>query len=410
MQQLSLSTAARPQPKILSVSELTQRLRAVLDDGFRQVWVAGEISSCRTAPSGHCYFVLKDAQSQIAAVLFRNTLRQVRFRLTNGLAVVIRGRVSLYDAQGSLQLYVDTIEPQGLGALQLALEQLKQKLQAEGLFDESRKRPLPYLPRTIGIVTGRRGAALHDMLVTLRRRAPGTRIIVRPALVQGRDAPPDIVAALDEITRVAAVEVVIVGRGGGSLEDLWAFNDERVARAIAAAPVPVISAVGHEIDFTIADFVADHRAATPTAAATLVVPDRRDLHQQLAALLRSLCACTQRQIQRQGHGLTALRRQLRDPRQTLQQLQVRVDDLGERSVRAMAANLRRARDTLASCAQHLQAISPLACLERGYTIVRKQQDQSVVTRAAQLGLGEPLKLILHEGAAVVRVETIEPPA
>ena len=404
MRQLPLSAAARP--AVLSVTQLCQRLSAALEENFRQVWVAGEISGCKPAPSGHWYFTLKDEQSQIAAVLFRNTAQQLRFKLTEGMAVVIRGRMALYGPRGNLQLYADAVEPQGIGSLQLAFEQLKQKLAAEGLFDAERKRPLPYMPQTIGIVTGRRGAALHDMLATLRQRGPSVRVIVRPALVQGRDAPADIVAALDDLARISEIEVAIVGRGGGSLEDLWAFNDERVARAIAAAPFPIISGVGHEIDFTIADLVADHRAATPTAAAAAVVPDRHELGRTLAHQLHSLSACTRRQIRRHQIAIEALRRQLRDPRLALQTLQVRVDELGERLLRAMSGQLRHDRETIARFGAHLQALSPLACLERGYALVR-QTDGTVVTQAAQLKAGDVVEMILHQGRALARIESTD---
>ena len=267
---------------VLSVSDLNRLLRVSLETDFAEVWVAGEISSLRTPGSGHHYFCLKDRRSQIAAVVFRSVQRTLPFRLRDGLEVVAHGRISMYEPRGDLQLMVDTLEPRGVGSVQLALEQLKQRLAAEGLFDAARKRPLPFWPRAVGVVTARSGAAVRDIVATIRARLPAVRIILRPVRVQGRLAGADITAALAELATVRDIEVVIVGRGGGSAEDLWAFNEERVARAIAASPVPVVSAVGHEIDVTLADLAADCRAATPTAAAAMVVPDRVDLARRVA--------------------------------------------------------------------------------------------------------------------------------
>ncbi|MGH7786076.1 MAG: exodeoxyribonuclease VII large subunit, partial [Candidatus Binatia bacterium] len=264
--------AAQPLP-VLSVSDLNRLLKRSLETDYAEVWVGGEISNLRVPSSGHVYFCLKDARSQIAAVLFRSAARLVPFRPADGLDVIAHGRISLYEPRGDLQLYVDALEPRGVGAVQLALEQLKERLAAEGLFDAARKRPLPAWPRAVGVVTALSGAAIHDIVATLRARQPSVRVIVRPVRVQGQQAGADIVAALADLAAVPDVDVVIVGRGGGSLEDLWAFNEERVARAIAASPRPVVSAVGHEIDVTLADLAADCRAATPTAAAALVVPD-----------------------------------------------------------------------------------------------------------------------------------------
>src|SRR5262245_23849855 len=281
---------------VLSVSDLNRLLRVSLEKDYAEVWVAGEVSSLRTPSSGHLYFCLKDRRSQIAAVVFRSLQRTLPFRVRDGLEVIAHGRISLYEPRGDLQLIIDTLEPRGVGSLQLALEQLKQRLAAEGLFDPARKRPLPAWPRAVGVVTARSGAALRDIIITLRRRLPAVRVVVRAVRVQGRLAGADIVAALAELATVREVEVVIVGRGGGSAEDLWAFNEERVARAIAGSPVPVVSAVGHEIDVTLADLAADCRAATPTAAAALVVPDRAELRQRLAVRQRALAAALHAQL------------------------------------------------------------------------------------------------------------------
>jgi len=321
----------------------------------------------------------------------------------DGMELIVRGRIGIYEARGDLQLYVDAMEPRGLGSLQLALEQLKKRLAAEGLFAEARKRPLPFLPRAVGIVTALTGAAIHDLLVVLRARLPGVRVIVRPVRVQGKEAPPEIVRAIADLNRVSAIDVLIVGRGGGSLEDLWAFNDERVARAIGASRVPVVSAVGHEIDITIADLVADCRAPTPTAAAAMVVPDARDLMQWLDKATVTLHAAARRHIQQRREHVTALARHLRDPRSVLKALQLRLDELSERAARSVTAQVRLARQQWRGGAERLQALSPLAVLERGYSIARRD-DGTVVRDAATLQTGDPLRLTFARGAARLRVE------
>jgi len=393
---------------VLTISQLTQRVREALDDGLDEVWVVGEVSNFRVPPSGHFYFSLKDARSQIAAVMFRSANQLLPFRPEDGGEVIARGRVGLYEARGNLQLYVDAMEPRGLGSLQLGLDQLKRRLAAEGLFAEARKRPLPFLPRTVGIVTALSGAAIHDLLVVLRTRLPSVRIIVRPVRVQGKEAPPDIVQAIDDLNDLPGVEVLIVGRGGGSLEDLWAFNDERVARAIAASRVPVVSAVGHEIDVTIADLVADRRAPTPTAAASMVVPDHRDLHAWVDKTAMALRSGVLRQLRRQRDRIAAQTRQLRDPRQTLKGLRLRIDDIGERALRAVVAQLRIAREQLRGGGERLHALSPLAVLQRGYSIARRTADGTVVRDAGALRAGERLQLTFARGTAGVRVDDADP--
>jgi len=397
---LAMQTLASP----LTVSQLNQRVREALEVGLGDCWVVGELSNFRAPPSGHFYFSLKDAHSQIAAVMFRSANQLLPFRPEDGMEVTVRGRVSVYEVRGNLQLYVDSMEPRGLGSLQLALDQLKKKLAAEGLFADARKRPLPFLPRTVGIVTALRGAAIHDMLVVLRARCPGVRVIVRPVRVQGKEAAPDIVAALSELNTVRVVDVVIVGRGGGSLEDLWAFNDERVARAIVASRVPVVSAVGHEIDFTVADLVADRRAPTPTAAAAMVVPERRELVSWLDETAHALRTAVLRRIHGEREHLAAQARHLRDPRQVLRVLQQRVDELGERALRAATASTRQARQQLRGAAERLNALSPLAVLQRGYSIARRVDDATVVRDAATLATGDALRLVFASGTARVRVE------
>jgi exodeoxyribonuclease VII large subunit len=389
---------------VLTVSQLNQRIRESLEAAFDEVWVAGEVSNFRVPPSGHFYFSLKDRRSQIAAVMFRSANQLLPFRPEDGMEVVIRGRVGIYEVRGDLQLSVETMEPRGLGAQQLALEQLKQRLAAEGLFADARKRALPFLPHAVGIVTALRGAAIHDLLSVLRSRAPGVRIVVRPVRVQGKGAAPDIAQAVADLNRLGKPDVIIVGRGGGSLEDLWAFNDERVARAIAASRVPVVSAVGHEIDFTVSDLVADRRAPTPTAAAAMVVPDQRDLRTWLDRSTLALRLAIQRQIGAQRERLAAHARHLRHPREVLKVMQQRLDDISERALRAISGRIRFAEQRLRGGAERLQALSPLAVLQRGYSIARRAEDGTVIRDAADLKDGEYLRLTFARGTARVRVE------
>src|SRR6476646_7074518 len=279
-----VSPAARER-RIFSVSELTAAIRGVLETGFGEIWVEGELSNCRTWNTGHMYFTLKDGDAQVKAVMFRSAVRYLKFKPEDGMHVIVRGQLSVYEPKGEYQIVCEHLEPRGLGALQMAVEQLKKKLQAEGLFDAARKRPLPALPRTIGIVTSLDGAALRDIIKVLRRRHPNAHLLIRPTRVQGEGAAADIAEALRAIVKIHGVDVVIVGRGGGSFEDLLAFNQEPVARAIASSPVPIVSAVGHEVDVTIADFVADLRAPTPSAAALAATPDKAAWQESLALLM-----------------------------------------------------------------------------------------------------------------------------
>src|SRR3954468_22122991 len=292
--------------RVLSVTELTVRVRDLLEAEFFEVWVEGELSNCRVWNTGHLYFTLKDGSSQVRAVIFRSALRYLKFKPADGLRVVARGRVSVYEPKGEYQLVCEHLEPHGLGALQLAFDQLKKRLQEEGLFDAARKRPLPALPRKIGIVTSLDGAAIRDIIKVLRRRYANAHLVVCPARVQGEDAAPEIARALRQIGRVPGVDVVIVARGGGSIEDLWAFNEEVVARAIARVPVPVISAVGHETDVTIADFVADLRAPTPSAAAEMVVSRKDDFGSHIDRLSQRVGASMRNRLHRAESRLRTL--------------------------------------------------------------------------------------------------------
>ena len=330
----------RPRRQIVTVAELTAGIRASLESGFGELWVEGEISNCRVWNTGHVYFTLKDQAAQLKAVMFRSAYRYLKFKIDDGIHVVARGRLSVYEPKGEYQLVCEHLEPQGRGALQLAFEQLKRKLQAEGLFATARKRPIPALPRKIGIVTSLDGAALKDIIKVLSRRHPNAHLVVRPVRVQGDGAGEDIARALKAITRVPGVDVVIVGRGGGSIEDLWAFNEEILARAIAASSVPVISAVGHEVDVTIADFVADLRAPTPSAAAEMVVTAKEESSARIDRLQGRLEAAMRAGIQRRRQALHVL-----TSRRGLAGWQVRVAMQG-RHISELTHALRRAAAVL----------------------------------------------------------------
>ena len=321
--ELSLKAARRV---ALNVTQLVRMVRETLEANLDEYWVVGEVSNARLAPSNHFYFTLKDARSAISAVMFNSAYRRLRFRVEDGMEIVVRGRVNLYEARGALQFYAEEIEPRGAGALQVAFEQLKQRLGAEGLFDEARKRPLPFLPRTVGIVTALGGAGLRDMLRILLDRYPNLCVIVRPARVQGQGAAAEIAAAIEDLNADGRAEVIIAGRGGGSLEDLWAFNEEAVARAIYGSAIPIVSAVGHEIDYTIADFVADLRAPTPTAAAQMVVPEKAELLRRVEETGATLAGAIESVIASQRREVDHFGVRLRDPRNLIRQARQRTDE------------------------------------------------------------------------------------
>ena len=357
--------ALRVERKVFAVSELTRSLRAVIESRFPNVWVRGEISNLTRHASGHWYFTLKDKDAQLRATMFRADNLRVRFRVDDGQSVVCRGRLSVYDKRGDYQLLVEEVEPLGAGALQLAFEQLKQKLDAEGLFRLERKRKLPMRPRRVGIVTSPTGAAIQDLLQVIGRRDPSMSVLLCPTRVQGEGAAQEIVAALRTLGASSLVDVIICGRGGGSLEDLWCFNEERVARAIAACPVPVVSAVGHEVDFTIADFVADMRAPTPSAAAELVVPVRDELRTSVMALRDRLRRATVRRVTEARHGLARVRGALTDPRHLLARHRLALDDAEHRSAAAIRGVAQRSRRRLTHLGAAVQQHHPAARLTRG---------------------------------------------
>jgi exodeoxyribonuclease VII large subunit len=348
-----MELALRGQVRALSVSQLVRIVRDALAANVDECWVAGEISNSRNAPSGHIYFTLKDAESAINVVMFRSAAARLRFKLADGIKVVIHGHVDVFDARGALQFYADEMEPRGLGALQLAFEQLKQRLGREGLFDAARKRPLPFLPATIGIVTAFGGAALRDVLTVALARYPNLRIVIRPARVQGAGAGAEIAAAIEDLNADGRAEVLIVGRGGGSLEDLWAFNEDAVARAIHRSRIPVVSAVGHEIDYTIADFVADMRAPTPTAAAQLVVPSKAELRRRLDETAATLNGAAVSALSNYRRRIGHLNSRLREPRAALRGARQRADEAAERLALALQSRLQARRRHLTALGAHL---------------------------------------------------------
>lgn len=429
-------------PKVWSVAELNRAAADCLERGFPALWVAGEISNLTRAASGHCYFTLKDAAAQVRAVMFRNRAMLVGWPLRDGDRVEVRALVSLYQARGEFQIQVEAMRRAGAGDLHQRFLALKARLEAEGLFDAARKRPLPAIPRAIGIVTSAQGAALHDVLTTLARRVPHVPVIVYPSPVQGAEAPPALVAAIGRAGRRAECDVLLLVRGGGSIEDLWAFNDESVARAIAACPIPVVCGVGHETDITIADFVADLRAPTPTGAASVAAIDRRELAAATGAAARRLAALFERRQHAREQRLDVAARLLRSPsarwRERALRLQVlatrlsaaerrrwrdrctrmerasarlslpkvdaaarRVQFAGRRLQAAIGTLHARAGERLGHALTALDALSPHAVLERGYAIVRR--GPTIVRRPDEVGTGERLSVTVAGGAFDVRV-------
>ncbi len=378
-----------------SVGEFTRQIANVLEGTFDNVAVQGEISGWNRAASGHTYFTLKDESAVLGAVLWRS--RTLEHPVRNGMKVVARGRITLYPPRGQYQLDCSSLVPLGLGDLQLALERLKARLLAEGLFDTSRKKPLPAFPRRIGIVTSSTGAAIRDMVTTFGRRMPTVHLVVRPALVQGAGAAEDIARAIGEFNLLDDIDLLIVGRGGGSIEDLWAFNEEIVARAIAASRIPVISAVGHEIDFTIADFVADVRAATPTAAAEIAVRDRTELLPALRELGEAMASAVENRIATGKRELHALlkSRGLARPLDLVRSHQQRVDDLTHRASLALRGVALRSAEQLRLLEATLQALNPTNVLARGYAIV--EHDGRAVSRASALNPGDQILLRMADG-------------
>ena len=435
--------------KIYSVYELTYEIKGLLERSFDSVWVEGEISNLHRHGSGHVYLTLKDDRSQIRSVMFRSQAAQLSFEPEHGMRVLCRGRVGVYEVRGEYQLYVDFMEPRGLGALQKAFEQLKNRLAAEGLFDTARKRKLPFLPKSIGIVTSPTGAAIRDILQILDRRFPNLHVLIRPTLVQGAEAAGQIVEAIEDLNSVSGLDLIVLARGGGSLEDLWAFNEEPVARAVFESRLPVVSAVGHEIDFTIADFTADLRAPTPSAAAELIVPQKADLEREIKRLDEGLVRAVGRGLKSRRDNLAEPASRLPDPRRRLAEKRLLLDDLhnrlagsmgriidgsrktvahqqalfvigikalkpetarseidglSQRLARGMRNTVDRNRTALQHIATLMNTVGPLNVLARGYSITRKLPEGVIVGDASILSKGDRIAVTFSKGDAECTVD------
>jgi exodeoxyribonuclease VII large subunit len=438
-------------PQIYTVSSLSREIRERLESHFSLVWVSGEVSNLRQPLSGHYYFTLKDAGAQLRAVLFKGNHQHLRFKPQEGSQLLCRGRLTVYEPRGEYQLVVDYLEPLGLGALAQAFEALKTRLQAEGLFAPELKKPLPFLPKRVALVTSPTGAAVRDFLRLLRQRYANLEVLVYPVKVQGREAAPEIVRALEDLATYPGIEVIVLARGGGSLEDLWPFNEEAVARAIYHCPLPVVSAVGHEVDFTIADFVADLRAPTPSAAVELVVPEKAELIRRLERLGASLGGAARRTQAAARNHLHLVSRRLPDMGRRLVDLRLKVDDKGEALVRrarrllaGQRQHLRLAnsrlvllsprrvlapwrqrleaggqrlgqicrrgledrRRHLAYCQSHLDQLNPLAILERGYAVATLMPQETVIRDAGQVERGAAVRVRVARGRMDCEVKEV----
>ena len=391
----------------ITVSQLNREARSLLEQGLGRLWVEGEISNIARPASGHVYFSLKDSTAQVRAAFFRQRQRGPVLNFKDGDQVLAYGRVSLYEARGDYQLIVEQIEFAGEGALRRQFEVLKKKLDAEGLFDEARKQALPALPQRIGVITSPSGAAVRDIVSVLGRRFPSIPVVIYPAAVQGETAPAELLAAIETAIRRAEVDVLILGRGGGSLEDLMAFNDEQLARAIAACPIPIVSAVGHEVDFTIADFVADMRAPTPSVAADLVVPNRDDWLRALQTLATRIVRLSRRALEDLGQSLDWISRRLvqSSPSATLERSATRLAILQQRLHGAARRSISDIGHRLQLATRGLNSVSPLATLERGYAIVEDARSGKVLLRASDVAPGDDIRARLSDGELVATVKT-----
>ena len=434
---------------ILTVSELTGRIKSLLENSFAFVWVCGEISNFRTPGSGHYYFTLKDESAQVAAVMFRNQNRQLKFMPADGMSIIGLGRISLYEPRGSYQIILEYVEPAGVGALQVAFEKLKQRLASEGYFDERHKQRLPFLPHKISVITSPTGAVVHDIITVASRRFPNMPLQIVPVKVQGAGSEDEIAAALELVNRHSDADVIILARGGGSLEDLQAFNSEQVVMAIFNSRIPVVSAVGHETDFTIADFVADLRAPTPSAAAELVVPDKNELAHRYIEFYSKLHTIIVNYLSLRNKTISDLTHRMKDPRKKAQELWIRIDDMIGRLRRLSAMHLRRENERWSGLSRRLQASSPIhraqnaqlelerinsnllmffkilfeknqsslrearaklealdpmAVLRRGYSVTRRLPDGRVVTDPNHVAPGQDLEVLVAEGRIFCNVK------
>jgi len=419
---------APPEPRVLSVGEAVNRVKRSLEKQFSEIWIQGEISNLRAAPSGHAYLTLKDSSAQISAVCFRTVFGRLKFDPSDGLEIIARGKISVYAARGQMQFIIEKIEPVGHGALQLAFEQLKEKLAKEGLFEQSLKKPLPQLPSRVGVVTSPTGAAIQDILRVLKRRNDRIDILIYPTRVQGESAAREIVRGIEELNRHGGLDVIIIGRGGGSLEDLWPFNEEIVARAVFASDIPIISAVGHEIDFTISDFTADLRAATPSAAAEMVAGARTELVSKLEHLSSRLLRAVRFMIQCKkemfstlisSRGFLDAESRLNLMTQRLDELSLRLNTTSLQMTSPLKAELNQLEKSLPSALDHymlrinaewknldskLEAFSPHSVLERGYAIVSSSTNNEVIRDPSQLDKGDLMTVNVAKGSFAARRE------
>lgn len=398
-----------PLRNVLTVSDVTRMVKQLLESNYTDLWVSGEVSNYTRASSGHMYFTLKDERAVIRAVLFKGYQKGVRFEIENGLKLIVHGALSVFEKRGEYQIIVDFLEPEGLGALQLAFEQLKEKLQKEGLFDESKKRPIPAFPDVVGVITSETGAAIRDILNVIGRRHSGVRIIIYPTLVQGDEAAHSIARAVQRANERKEVDVLIVGRGGGSIEDLWPFNEEVVARALYKSKIPVISAVGHEIDFTIADFAADMRAPTPSAAAEIVVRNKIELLRTYADLHRRMFETMERTVQSRREQLSRFTvGALQDKvNRLIREKQMGLDDLTRSLTATMETTLTRLRGRFEKLVGQLNVLSPLATLSRGYSIVSRMRDGKTVLSINNVAPGEEISTLVQDGRVYSRVRDVE---
>lgn len=441
-----------PQQHIYTISELNQKIKKLLEDKYPFLWISGEISNFRIPSSGHCYFTLKDSRSQISSVLFRTQAASLAFRPKDGMSVVGFGRIAVYEPRGSYQIIFEYLEPKGIGNLQIAFEKLKRQLAAEGLFDEQAKSPLPALPTTIAIVTSPSGAAVRDFIQVAQRRFSNLPLKVVPVRVQGESAPREIIQALTWLNDIETCDVIVLARGGGSIEDLWAFNDEQVARTIFASRIPVVSAIGHETDFTIADFVADLRAPTPSAAAEMVVPSKAELQTRIDLLKRKLYVSTISILKLLGKQMYGLHHRIVHPKRRIQDWRMRQDDLSIRLTATINAALTRKKERVAFRREmmlqgmpakkiaalrmrldHLRqaltgeifyglqdrknflvknramldAFNPLAILQRGYSITRSLPDRTIVRDTSAVKTDQQLEVVLANGKLQVTVNEKE---
>ena len=396
--------------RIYSVWEITHYIKQKLDSDelLRDIYVKGELSNVSQPTSGHVYFTLKDEYAELRCVMFRDRNALLKFTLEDGMSVIVRGHISVYEKRGKYQLYVEELQESGIGELYRAFEQLKKKLKDEGMFDAAYKKPIPAIPRTIGIITSPTGAAIRDMINITRRRFPHVHILLAPVAVQGEEAAPQIVNAIKLMNRVNSelmkVDVLVVGRGGGSIEELWAFNEESVARAIFASEIPVISAVGHETDFTISDFVADRRAATPSEAAELVVPDKRQIEKNLSAFELQLRQNIYKMIEEQRRRLESIEKNVlfRTPTERINQYRQMVDELKRTLIAEVIHRVQLHKKELQALTGRLDALSPRAILERGYSICLKEQ--KVVRSVKDITTGDMLRVLFQDGEAISEVK------